>query len=95
VSIPGQKQGEGITFSADGRSLLLSSEGVGEPLWQMPVPANALPPRTKSASPPNSSGNGDASPSTSGSKKKSVAGLVLVAGAVLLVAALFARRRGS
>jgi hypothetical protein len=94
VSIPGQKQGEGITFTADGRSLLLSSEGVGEPLWQVPVPANALPSRTSPAAPPNSSGKGGGSGSTSGSKTTSVAGLVLVAGAVVLLGALFARRRG-
>jgi hypothetical protein len=96
VSIPNQKQGEGITFTADGRSLLLSSEGKDQPLWQVPVPAKALPARTNSGSPANSSGkDGASSGSTSGSKKFPVVSLVLVAGVVLLIAGLFARRRGS
>lgn len=95
VSVPGQKQGEGITFTADGRSLLLSSEGADQPLWQVPVPANALPKRTPSKS-PASSGESGAGGSAGGSKKKtSAATLVLIAGAIVLVAALFARRRGS
>lgn len=96
VSIPSQKQGEGITFTPDGRSLLLSSEGKDQPLWQVPVPANALPARTSSGSPGNSSGKDGASGrSTSGSKKLSAVSLVLVAGVIVLIAGLFARRRGS
>ncbi|WP_285620378.1 hypothetical protein [Actinoallomurus iriomotensis] len=95
VSVPSQKQGEGITFTADGRSLLLSSEGVKQPLWQVPVPANALPARTTGASPANSSGKDGAAGSTRGSKKFSAVSLVLVAGVVILIAGLFARRRGS
>jgi len=95
VSVPSQKQGEGITFTADGRSLLVSSEGAGQPLWQVPVPAKALPARTRSAPPANSSGKGGASGSTSGSKKTSALGLVLVAGVIVLIVGLFARRRGS
>jgi hypothetical protein len=96
VSVPNQKQGEGITYTADGRSLLLSSEGRDQPLWQVPVPAKALPARTSGGSPANSSGkHGASNGSTSGSKKFSTVSLVLVAGAVLLIAGLFARRRGS
>jgi hypothetical protein len=95
VSIPSQKQGEGITYTADGRSLLLSSEGVDQPLWQVPVPASALPPAAASKPPAASSGDGAADRSTSGSGKTPVTMLVLVAGAVILVVALFARRRGS
>jgi hypothetical protein len=96
VSVPNQKQGEGITYTADGRSLLLSSEGRNQPLWQVPVPAKALPARTSGGPPANSSGkDGASNGSTSGSKKFSTVSLVLVAGAVLLIAGLFARRRGS
>jgi hypothetical protein len=96
VSTPNQKQGEGITFTADGRSLLLSSEGKDQPLWQVPVPANALPARTSSGSPGNSSGkDGASNRPTSGSKKLSAVSLVLVAGVIVLIAGLFARRRGS
>jgi hypothetical protein len=95
VPIPSQKQGEGITFTADGRSLLVSSEGAGQPLWQVPVPASALPPRSPSATAAGGSGKGHAGGATSGSKKFSALSLVLVAGVIVLIAGLFARRRGS
>jgi hypothetical protein len=95
VSIPGQKQGEGITFTADGRSLLVSSEGTNQALWQVPVPASALPPRPTSTATSHGSGKGPAGGTTSGSRKLSAVSLVLVAGAIVLIAGLFARRRGS
>lgn len=95
VSIPGQKQGEGITFSADGRSLLVSSEGNDQPLWQVPVPASALPAKPPSTAASNGAGKGHSGGATSGSKKLSATTLVLLAGVVVLIAGLFARRRGS
>jgi hypothetical protein len=95
VSIPGEEQGEGITFTADGRSLLLSSEGTDQPLWKVPVPASALPPPAKTERPSNSAGKGAEDGSTSGPTKTSVVTFALIAGAVVLVVALFARRRGS
>jgi hypothetical protein len=95
VSIPSQKQGEGITFTADGRSLLVSSEGTDQPLWQVPVPASALPPRPPSATGAGGSGKGHSGGPTSGSKKLSAVSLVVVAGVIVLIAGLFARRRGS
>jgi hypothetical protein len=95
VAIPSQKQGEGITFTADGRSLLVSSEGEGQALWKVPVPANALPPKPTSKTPSDLSGKGHAGGSTSGSKKTSATAVIVVAGVIVLLAALFARRRGS
>jgi hypothetical protein len=95
VDIPNQQQGEGITFSADGRSLLLSSEGTGQPLWQVPVPASALPPKPAGAAPSGASAKGPSGGSTSGSTKGSGSTLVLVAAAIVVVAVVFARRRGS
>ena len=98
VSIPSQKQGEGITFTADGRSLLVSSEGKDQPLWQVPVPASALPPPSPSATASggaDGSGKGPAGGPTSHSKKLSAVSLVVVAGVIVLIAGLFARRRGS
>ncbi|MDN3359906.1 hypothetical protein [Actinomadura sp. DC4] len=95
VPIPSQKQGEGITFTADGRSLLVSSEGAAQPLWQVPVPASALPPKPSSAAASDGSGKGHTGGTTSGSKKFSATTLVLIAGVIVLVAGLFARRRGS
>lgn len=89
VNIPAQKQGEGVTFTPDGRSLLLSSEGTNQPLWEVPVPAGALPPKPKAAKPkaaPRADPHG---------KKASPAAVLVVAGGLVLAGVMFARRRGS
>ena len=36
--LPKRKQGETVCFTADGKSLLMNSEGVSQPLWQMDNP---------------------------------------------------------
>lgn len=95
VSIPRQKQGEGITFSADGRSLLLSSEGNDQPLWSVPVPASALPSKPASTTASGASGKDAAGGPTSGSKKGSATAFLVIAAGVVLAGVLFARRRGS
>lgn len=38
IPLPHQQQGEGVTFTPDGHSLLINSEGVGQPIWQVPLP---------------------------------------------------------
>lgn len=38
LMLPLQPQGEGICFSSDGKSVLLSSERVKQPIWRMPIP---------------------------------------------------------
>ncbi|WP_084000359.1 hypothetical protein [Actinomadura kijaniata] len=43
VGLPAQEQGESITYAADGRSLLAGSEGVRQPVHQVPLPREALP----------------------------------------------------
>jgi hypothetical protein len=95
VAVPGQKQGEGVTFTADGRSLLFGSEGTDQPLWQVPVPASALPPKAKTTTPSDASGKDHSGGSSSGSKKGSATTVVLIAAGIVLIAVLFARRRGS
>ena len=40
ADLPDQPQGEGVTLSRDGRSALLSSEGVGQPVLRFPLPAD-------------------------------------------------------
>jgi hypothetical protein len=92
VSLPAQKQGEAITYTADGRSLLVGSEGTDQPLWQVPVPAAALPPTPSkhSKAAPGGGNSGD-----SGRNKVSWAAVLLVAGGLVLVGVLFARKRGS
>ncbi len=93
VDIPTQKQGEGIAFTADGRSLLASSEGTGQALWQIPVPDRALP---KTAGKTTGSSSAPTGGTPSGSKKHSSFVLVLAAlGVVLAGMMMFARRRRS
>ncbi|QXJ24118.1 hypothetical protein AGRA3207_005377 [Actinomadura graeca] len=49
VSVPFQGQGESITYTADGRSFLAGSEGRNQPVYEIPVPAQARP--SQAASP--------------------------------------------
>ena len=51
ITLPLQRQGESVTFTRDGNSLLVGSEGVRSQVWQVPVPASALPQPSGSASP--------------------------------------------
>lgn len=39
VDLPGRRQGETVCFDPTHRWLYLNSEGVGQPLWKIPVPA--------------------------------------------------------
>ncbi|WP_233509943.1 hypothetical protein [Actinomadura craniellae] len=50
VWLPGQQQGESITYTPDGRSLLIGSEGAGQPVYRVALPAEALPPRPSPSS---------------------------------------------
>ena len=43
VSLPDQVQGESIAYTADGRSLLVGSEGRAQPVYRVPLPEEALP----------------------------------------------------
>lgn len=51
IDLPMQKQGESVTYTADGRSLLVGSEGTDQPVYQVPLPEEALPSPSPSASP--------------------------------------------
>ncbi|MDH2428936.1 hypothetical protein [Sphaerisporangium sp. TRM90804] len=39
LDLPQQRQGEGVAVTADGRGLLISSEGALSPVWRMDLPA--------------------------------------------------------
>jgi hypothetical protein len=59
VALPLQPQGESVAFSADGRSLLVGSEGDDSEVWRVPLPAAAsaaaattVPPSAPAPSPP-------------------------------------------
>ncbi|MEU8150228.1 hypothetical protein [Nonomuraea sp. NPDC048901] len=51
VSMPELKQAESIAYTRDGKSLLTGSEGVRSPVYQVALPAAALPAATPSSSP--------------------------------------------
>ncbi|GAB3987568.1 hypothetical protein GCM10029978_106880 [Actinoallomurus acanthiterrae] len=92
VKVPDQKLGEGITYTADGRSLLFSGEGVRQPLWQEPVPKEALPslsPTSKHRTTPARGAGGGMH------KGRTVLGVVIVGALALAGVAVFARRRAS
>jgi hypothetical protein len=63
VSLPDQAQGESIGFSADGRSLLVGSEGVRQPVYRVALPADARPTRSSS---PRASARAVAEPKETG-----------------------------
>jgi len=79
VDLPAQKQGESITYTPDGRALLVGSEGDDQPVYQVPLPAEALP---KSPSPSPRSGPGkkpQASGSTTTDHSRTLAYIVIAA----------------
>ncbi|GAA4344558.1 hypothetical protein GCM10023178_57520 [Actinomadura luteofluorescens] len=43
LGVPAQKQGESVTYTADGRSLLVGSEGRNQPVYRLPLPERARP----------------------------------------------------
>lgn len=51
VALPAQQQGESVTYAADGRALLVSSEGTSQPVWRVPLPAALRPAATGSSAP--------------------------------------------
>jgi hypothetical protein len=56
IDMPLQAQGESVTYTADGRSLLVGSEGKNQPVYQLPLPEEARPP---SPSPKNAGAQGN------------------------------------
>jgi len=66
ITLPVQQQGEAATFTRDGKSLLVGSEGVHSQVWRVPLPASALPQPSGSSSPKptqtSSAGTGEESP---------------------------------
>ena len=91
VPLPGQDQGESIAYGLNGTSLLAGSEGVGEPLWRVPLPAAAKPAPTttsRSPAPPDASGR-----EPSDRPWGSALGLGLVVIAAVVAVIMIGRRR--
>jgi hypothetical protein len=92
--LPLQLQGESITVSADGRSVLAGSEGPDSEVWRVPLPepvvARVAP--TTSRAPPAAGPGGRPAP-TGGSRWGAAPFFVMTAGALALVAAVVVGRR--
>ncbi|MEV0537491.1 hypothetical protein [Kitasatospora sp. NPDC050463] len=83
LSAPLQRQGESVTFTADGRALLYGSEGKDSPVWRSPLDDGQLPdtveplpsaaPSSGAAAPPSGSAapGGSAGSSSSSSSSSS------------------------
>ena len=50
VALPDQEQGESLTVTTDGQTILVGSEGTDEPVWAVPLVAAAQPSATPSGS---------------------------------------------
>ena len=94
--LPLQFQGESLTVSADGRSLLVGSEGPGSELWRVPLPASILPRVTPTTRAPAGAGSPatTGAPATAGWRLGVTPVLAVAVGVlVVLVAALLLGRR--
>ncbi|SNR47193.1 hypothetical protein [Actinomadura mexicana] len=63
LDLPRQVQGESVTYTPDGRSLLVGSEGRNQPVYRLPLPEEARP------SPASSPGNAGAEKDTTGGSR--------------------------
>lgn len=84
MSLPSQEQGESVTYTPDGRTLLISSEQGDRKVWRVPLPAKAVP----ATAPPKTKDNEKEDPGT-----KNGLGLFLLGGAVVAAVALGRRRK--
>ncbi|WP_031514085.1 hypothetical protein [Streptomyces sp. NRRL F-5123] len=60
LDVPMQPQGEGVTFSADGRALMYGSEGRGSQVWRAPLADSELPDSVPPLPPRATPGSGTA-----------------------------------
>ena len=94
--LPLQFQGESLTVSSDGRSLLVGSEGPGSELWRVPLPASILPRVTPTTRAPAGTGSPAATgaPAATGWRWGVTPVLAVAVGVlVVLVAAILLGRR--
>ncbi|HET9558776.1 MAG TPA: hypothetical protein VFS70_16690 [Actinomycetota bacterium] len=90
--LPLQQQGESLTASADGRSVLAGSEGVASEVWRVPLPASVLAQITPTTTSPPPAPQ----PAAAGGSRWGAAPFLAVAAgamAILAVAMLRGRRR--
>ncbi|GAA0698805.1 WD40 repeat domain-containing protein [Kitasatospora atroaurantiaca] len=98
---PLQRQGESVTFSSDGRSLLFGSEGKSSSVWRVPLRGEQLPdnaqetatPVPTSSRAPEAGAGGSAAKSPESTKPGKAVTLLLVVAGVAVVAGLRKKRR--
>jgi hypothetical protein len=93
VNLPEQEQGESIAYSLDGRSLLVGSEGVGQPVWRVPLPADALPAESGPSASATARPPGAAEEEPGRETGDTMVGLGVAAGLAMVIAVFVARRR--
>ena len=86
VDLPTQDQGESVTYALDGRALLVGSEGNDEPVYQVPLPSQALP--TTKPSPGRA-----ATAVRAGKSDDNTLGYLVIAALAAITAAVVVRRR--
>jgi hypothetical protein len=92
--LPLQFQGESLTVSTDGHSVLAGSEGPDSDVWRVPIPASVLARVTPTTRPPPAAAP-SGRPASAGGRVESAAPLLAAAGGLVLLAAavLLWRRR--
>ena len=102
LSVPMQPQGEGVTFTTDGRTLMYSSEGKNSQVWKAPLSGADLPDSAAASAGPSgrSQGGGPAAESSTkstdghgGSKALGIAVLAAFGGLGYLTSKALRRRR--
>jgi hypothetical protein len=94
LPLPPQYQGESLTVAADGRSVLVGSEGPASEVWRVPLPTSILarttPTTRRQAASPVPTGRPAAA---GGGPGRMPLALTSAAGALVIVVAVLARRR--
>jgi hypothetical protein len=100
LPLPPQYQGESLTVTADGRSLLVGSEGPASEIWRVPLPPSILARVTPTTRPPPPSAPARAAQPAAGDTGwgsppllAATAAVALLAAAALVAAAVVRRRR--
>ena len=95
LPLPPQYQGESLTVAADGRSVLVGSEGLASEVWRVPLPASVLARVTPTTRPPPGSAAAPAPDPVAGTGSGWGNALLLAAAAalVLVLAVAVVRRR--
>ena len=82
--LPAQFQGESITVTADGRSVLAGSEGPESEVWRVPLPESALAQVTPTTRPPPTT----SAPTTPEARDRGATPFLVAAAALILVTAV-------